>query len=207
MLFRKSQRLCDSRSSAPVEFARALSAAPALLRARTPRPAVRTLTRFVHLRLHTEYSLVDGIVRVPDLMAAVAAAGMPAIALTDQSNLFAMVKFYKEALAAGVKPLIGVDAWIRAVGERAPPSRAGFLCQNLAGYRHLTQLVTRSFLEGQQRGPPLLERSWLQSDVLQGLIVLSGGAEGDIGQAMARGRDDEAARCLARWQELCGGRV
>jgi DNA polymerase-3 subunit alpha len=164
------------------------------------------LRQFVHLRLHTEYSLVDGIVRVPELMAAVSSAGMPAVALTDQSNLFAMVKFYKEALAAGVKPLIGVDAWIREVGERALPSRVVFLCQNLVGYRHLTQLVTRSFLEGQQRGAPMLERSWLHTDILQGLIVLSGGAEGDIGQALARGRDDEAARCLARWQELCGDR-
>jgi DNA polymerase-3 subunit alpha len=161
---------------------------------------------FVHLRLHTEYSLVDGIVRVPELMAAVAAAGMPAVALTDQSNLFAMVKFYKEAQGAGVKPLIGVDAWVREVGERAPPSRVVFLCQNLVGYRHLTQLVTRSFLEGQQRGAPMLERSWLQRDVLTGLIVLSGGAEGDIGQAFARGKDEEAARCLERWQDLCGDR-
>jgi DNA polymerase-3 subunit alpha len=163
------------------------------------------LRQFVHLRLHTEYSLVDGIVRVPELMSAVSAAGMPAVALTDQSNLFAMVKFYKEALAAGVKPLIGVDAWIREAGERAP-SRIVFLCQNLVGYRHLTQLVTRSFLEGQQRGAPMLERRWLQNDMLQGLIVLSGGAGGDIGQAIARGRDDEASRCLSAWQELCGDR-
>ncbi len=164
------------------------------------------MRQFVHLRLHTEYSLVDGIVRVPELIAAVSAAEMPAVALTDQSNLFAMVKFYKEALAAGVKPLIGVDAWIRGVGTVKPPSRAVFLCQNLAGYRHLTKLVTRSYLEGQQRGAPMLERSWLQQDMLQGLIVLSGGTDGDIGQAIARGRDDEAARCLARWQELCGDR-
>jgi DNA polymerase III subunit alpha len=163
------------------------------------------LRQFVHLRLHTEYSLVDGIVRVPELMATVSAAGMPAVALTDQSNLFAMVKFYKEALTAGVKPLIGVDAWIREPGERAP-SRIVFLCQNLVGYRHLTQLVTRSFLEGQQRGAPMLERAWLQSDALQGLIVLSGAADGDIGQAIARGRDDEALRCLTRWQQLCGDR-
>src|SRR3979409_1776316 len=139
-------------------------------------------------------------------MAAVSSAGMPAVALTDQSNLFAMVKFYKEALAAGIKPLIGVDAWIRGVGERAPPSRALLLCQHLSGYRHLTQLVARSFLEGQQRGAPMLERSWLRSEILSGLIVLSGGADGDIGQAIARGRDDEALRCLARWQELCGDR-
>jgi DNA polymerase III subunit alpha len=163
------------------------------------------LRQFVHLRLHTEYSLVDGIVRVPELMASVAAAGMAAVALTDQSNLFAMVKFYKEALAAGVKPLIGVDAWIREAGER-PPSRIVFLCQNLVGYRHLTQLVTRSYLEGQQRGAPMLERGWLQRDTLQGLIVLSGGADGDIGQALARGRDDEAIRCLTRWQDLCADR-
>ena len=167
---------------------------------------MRTLTRFVHLRLHTEYSLVDGIVRVPDLMAAVAAAGMPAVALTDQSNLFAMVKFYKEAQAAGVKPLIGVDAWIREPGERAPPSRIVFLCQNLVGYRHLTQLVTRSYLEGQHRGVPMLERGWLSREALEGLILLSGGFEGDIGQAIARGRDDEAERCLTRWLGFCGDR-
>jgi DNA polymerase-3 subunit alpha len=164
------------------------------------------LPQFVHLRLHTEYSLLDGIVRVPELMSAVAAAGMPAVALTDQSNLFAMVKFYKEALGAGIKPLIGVDAWIRGVGERAGPSRVVFLCQNLTGYRHLTQLVTRSFLEGQQRGAPMLDRAWLEPAVLAGLIVLSGGQEGDIGQAFARGKDEEALRCLHRWQALCGDR-
>ena len=161
---------------------------------------------FVHLRLHTEYSLIDGIVRVPELMAAVAAARMPAIGLTDQCNLFAMVKFYKEALAAGIKPLIGVDAWIREPGERTPPSRIVFLCQTLSGYRHLTQLVTRSFLEGQLRGAPMLERGWLEPSMLEGLIVLSGAAEGDIGQALTRGNSEEAERCLARWRSLCGDR-
>jgi DNA polymerase III subunit alpha len=169
-------------------------------------PERRELSRFVHLRLHTEYSLVDGIVRVPELMAAVAGARMPAIALTDQSNLFAMVKFYKEALGAGVKPIIGVDAWIREPGERAPLSRAVFLCQNRRGYRHLTQLVTRSYLEGQLRGVPTLDRRWLDSDALEGLIVLSGGPEGDVGQALARGNAEEALRCLDRWQALCGNR-
>ncbi len=167
--------------------------------------------QFVHLRLHTEYSLVDGVVRVPELMVAVAAAGMPAVALTDQSNLFAMVKFYKEAQSAGIQPLIGVDAWIRGaaireVGERTPPARIVFLCQNLTGYRNLTRLVTRSYLEGQQRGAPMLDRSWLQRESLQGLIVLSGGAEGDIGRALSRGRDAEALRCLQAWQALCGDR-
>ena len=150
--------------------------------------------------------MVDGIVRVPELMSAVAAARMPAAALTDQSNLFAMVKFYKEAQAAGVKPLIGVDAWIREPGERVAPTRIVFLCQNLTGYRRLTQLVTRSYLENQHRGVPMLERAWINTESLQGLIVLSGGFEGDIGQAFARGRDDEALRCLERWQSCCGDR-
>ena len=127
---------------------------------------------FVHLRVHTEYSLVDGIVRIPALMAAATAVGMPAVALTDQSNLFAMVKFYKEAQGSGIKPLIGVDAWIRESGERAPPARIVLLCQNLIGYRRLTQLVTRSYLEGQRRGPPMLERGWLSAESLIGLIVL-----------------------------------
>ncbi len=164
------------------------------------------MSQFVHLRLHTEYSLLDGVVRVPELMRAVAAAGMPAVALTDQSNLFAMVKFYKEAQSAGVKPLVGVDAWVREPGERALPSRIVFLCQNLVGYRNLTRLVTRSYLEGQQRGMPMLDRSWLQRDSLQGLIVLGGGAEGDIGRALGRGRDADALRCLQQWQSLCGDR-
>ncbi len=168
-------------------------------------PVAGAVSQFVHLRLHTEYSLIDGIVRVPELMAAVAAAGMPAVALTDQSNLFAMVKFYKEAQAAGIKPVIGVDAWIRAADERASPSRITLLCQSLQGYRRLTQLVSRSFLEGQRGGPPMLEHAWLDAG-LEGLIVLSGGAHGDIGQALARGRDDEAARCLDRWLLLCGDR-
>jgi DNA polymerase-3 subunit alpha len=164
------------------------------------------MTGFVHLRLHTEYSLVDGIVRMPALMAAVRLHGMAAVALTDQSNLFAMVKFYKEAQSAGIKPVIGVDAWIREPGERAAPSRIVLLCQNLAGYRHLTQLVTRSYLEGQRNGPPMLERAWLTRADLAGLIVLSGGPEGDIGKALARGRDDEALRALSGWQALCGDR-
>jgi len=164
------------------------------------------MTGFVHLRLHTEYSLIDGIVRMPELMTAVASAGMPAVALTDQSNLFAMVKFYKDAQQAGVKPLIGVDAWIREAAERAPPTRLVLLCQNLTGYRHLTQLVTRSYLEGQQRGAPMIERAWLTAESLGGLVVLSGGPDGDIGRAIARGREDEAARCLDAWLDLCGDR-
>src|SRR2546429_9141809 len=84
---------------------------------------------FVHLRLHTEYSLIDSVVRVPELVNAVAEAGMAAGAVTDQSNLFAMGKFYREALARGVKPIVGVGLSIREAGERQQASPIALLCQ------------------------------------------------------------------------------
>lgn len=96
-------------------------------------------TPFVHLRLHTEYSLVDGLVRIKSLVKQVAAAGMPAVAVTDMSNLFALIKFYKAALGAGIKPIIGVEVWVRRGDE---PTRLVLLCQDLIGYRHLTRLVS-----------------------------------------------------------------
>jgi len=157
---------------------------------------------FVHLRLHTEYSLIDSVVRVPELIEAVAAAGMPAVAATDQSNLFAMVKFYREALARGVKPIIGVDLLVREPGERQQPSRITFLCQNQTGYLNATRLVSRAYLEGQQRGVPLIERAWLSTEGLEGLIALSCATEGDIGRALINGREQDASRALDDWLAL-----
>src|SRR5688572_2209021 len=161
---------------------------------------------FVHLRLHTEYSLVDGIVRVPGLMRAVAAAGMPAVALTDHGNLFAMVKFHREAEKRGVKPVVGADLWIADGGERAEPVRLTLLAQDSAGFRNLTRLVSRSYLEGQERGRPMVTREWLDADSTSGLIALSGGMQGDVGRALLAGRPAEAHAILARWQELFGDR-
>src|SRR5580658_3338326 len=109
---------------------------------------------FVHLRLHTEYSLTDSVVRVPELVTAVAAGGMPAVAVTDDGNLFAMVKFYREALKAGVKPLIGVDLLVGEPGERQAPTRLTLLCQSPDGYRNLARLVSRAYHEGQAHGAP-----------------------------------------------------
>jgi DNA polymerase-3 subunit alpha len=157
---------------------------------------------FVHLRLHTEYSLVDSVVRVPELMEAVAAAVMPAVALSDQDNLFAMVKFYKEALARGVQPIIGVDLQVREPGDPGGPTRLTLLCQDLVGYRNLTRLVSRAWLEGQQKGDPQLERAWLTRDTLAGLIGLSCAREGDIGRALLQGRLAQAKLALASWVEL-----
>jgi DNA polymerase-3 subunit alpha len=162
---------------------------------------------FVHLRVHTEYSLVDGVVRIDELAAATAAAGMPAVAVTDQANLFAMVKFYKAAHAAGVKPIIGVDLLIRELGDRAEPSRLTLLCMNAAGYGNLARLVTKSYLEGQRRdGIPLVERDWLQPETVDGLIALSGAADGDVGRFIGNGKTAEAHRAARAWRALFGDR-
>src|SRR5580693_7433357 len=161
---------------------------------------------FVHLRLHTEYSLSDSVVRIAELVAATAAAGMPAVAVTDQNNLFAMVKFYREALRCGIKPLIGVDLCVREEGERAPPSRLTLLCQTPEGYRNLTRLVSRAYLEGQERGVPRIERIWLTLENCGGLIALSGAADGDVGRALCNAREADAERLLAAWLALFPGR-
>ncbi|MFW2374010.1 MAG: PHP domain-containing protein, partial [Gammaproteobacteria bacterium] len=161
--------------------------------------------RFVHLRLHTEYSLVDGTVRIKPLMQQAADQAMPALALTDQSNLFAMVKFYRAALAAGIKPIIGVDAWIRPALETEQPSRMVLLCQNSEGYLNLTQLVSKSYLEGQHGGIPMIEVDWLR-EMNEGLIVLSGGREGDVGRALLSGNQMLAEELLKAWQAIFPGR-
>ncbi|MGD8796636.1 MAG: DNA polymerase III subunit alpha, partial [Thiohalophilus sp.] len=156
---------------------------------------------FVHLHLHTEYSLVDGLVRIKPLVKAAAKAGMPAVAVTDQCNLFGMVKFYKAAIAAGIKPIIGVDAWLYNEEDPNQPSRLVLLCQNNAGYLNLTRLVSRSYIEGQHRGQPTLSREWLQG-CTDGLIALSGGREGDVGQALLNGNQELAMQRLQYWQSL-----
>ncbi len=153
---------------------------------------------FIHLRLHTEYSLVDGLIRIKSLVKQVAAAGMPAVAVTDMSNLFALIKFYKAALGAGIKPIVGVEAWVQRQGE---PARLVLLCQNLIGYRHLTRLVSRSYLEGQQRGLPVIDHAWLAGNT-DGLIALSGGREGEVGRALLNDQREQVQAWLADWRQL-----
>jgi len=176
------------------------------------------MPRFVHLHVHTEYSLVDGALRIDSeqrddgsvaregLVDACARMAMPAVAVTDQVNLFALVKFYRAALARGVKPLVGVDLMLREEGERAEPSRLVLLCQDESGYKNLTRLVTRAYLEGQGRHGPTIERGWLDAGAATGLVALSGARDGDIGRALLAGREDEAARALEAWLAVFGDR-
>src|SRR3569833_747604 len=114
---------------------------------------------------------------------------MHAVAVTDQNNLFAMVKFYNAALAKGVKPIIGVDLLIKEDGERVQPSRLTLLCQSQTGSANIFRLVTRAYLDGQQMGIPCIFRSWLTRETTAGLIALSCATEGDIGRALVNARE------------------
>jgi len=161
---------------------------------------------FVHLHVHSEYSLVDGLVRIKALVKAAADAGMPAVALTDQCNLFALVKFYQAALAAGVKPLVGVDAWVRDEEDANKPYRMLLLVQNRQGYLNLTRLVSRSYREGQHLGRPMLHRDWLNHDTSAGLIALSGARHGEVERALLAGNRMLAEDRLGHWRQIFGDR-
>lgn len=157
--------------------------------------------QFVHLNVHTEFSLSCGIVRIKPLAAAAADNQMPAVAITDQSNLFAMVKFYRATMAAGVKPLIGVDAWVEETEQNIGFSKLVFLCRNQVGYKNLTNLISLSYQQGQIRNRPIMKREWLEQ-YADGLIVLSGGKDGDIGQAILANRMDLAEQCIQYYKKL-----
>ena len=156
---------------------------------------------FVHLHVHSEFSLADGIVRLKELVATARRGNMPAVALTDLGNLFGAVKFYREALAAGIKPIIGADVWVENPADVHKPFRLLLLCQNREGYRALCQVLTRAYLEGQHSGRPCISKAWFDVP-LPGLIALSGAQEGEIGQALLAGNQalaEEVARSYAAW--------
>ncbi len=161
--------------------------------------------RFVHLHLHSEYSLVDGLVRIKPLVKAVAAAGMPAVAVTDQVNLFSLVRFYKAAVGAGLKPIAGADLWVRNPADAHKPHRLVLLVQDEPGYRNLTRLISRGYVEGQHLGVPQVEPGWIES-AAEGLIALSGGPRGDVAQALLNGLPEVAERLLDRWLAAFGDR-
>jgi len=156
---------------------------------------------FVHLRLHTEYSLVDGLVRVKPLIKSVAAAGMPAVAVTDMSNMCSLVKFYKAAMGGGIKPICGADIWLASAEEDGPLSRMTLLAMNAKGYRNLTELVSRGWSEGQSNDLVIIQRDWVKA-AAEGLIALSGAKEGEVGHALLGGESAAAEALLHEWMAV-----
>ncbi|WP_339806935.1 PHP domain-containing protein, partial [uncultured Marinobacter sp.] len=156
---------------------------------------------FVHLRVHSEYSMVDGLIRVKPLINRVKELGMPAVGLTEQSNMCSLVRFYKAAMAAGVKPLPGADLWLENPDEPENPFRLTLLARNPAGYRHLTEIISLGYTEGQRFGKPVIARAWLEAR-RGGLIALSGGKMGDVGKALMAGKPELARDRLDYWMNL-----
>ncbi|MFA6986809.1 MAG: PHP domain-containing protein, partial [Arenimonas sp.] len=158
---------------------------------------------FVHLHLHSEYSLTDSTLRIAQLVQRCVELGLPAVAVTDTSNLFALVKFYKAAESAGLKPICGADLWVAEEGQ--PPARLTLLCQNRAGFLSLSRLITRAFLEGHRGDYVAIKPEWLLADHA-GLIVIAG-RESPVGQALGAGRREHALGFLRDWRKTFDDRL
>ncbi|MGB4116759.1 MAG: DNA polymerase III subunit alpha [Polaromonas sp.] len=158
---------------------------------------------FVHLRTHTEFSVVDGTNRIDEITAAAAFDKQPALAISDLSNLFGTVKFYKAARSHGVKPLIAADVWVQVPGKDAatPPARLLLIAQNHRGYLNLSELLTRAWTRGVVRDQAIISLDWL-SELNEGLIALSGAQRGAIGQALVQGDDARAMECALHFSGI-----
>lgn len=154
--------------------------------------------KFVHLRLHTDASLVDGLVKLGPLMKKTAASEMPAVAVTDFNNFFTLVKFQKAAQGAGIKPVIGCDIELDFNGVVGGVT---LLAQTLVGYRLITRWLSKAYLENQTLGRPIVEWNWLASESTDGVIMLSGGLQGVLGQAVKQSKQDVCTQFLNALQQ------
>ena len=157
--------------------------------------------KFVHLRLHSEYSLVDGLVRIKPLAAKVASLDMPAVALTDFNNFFGLVKFYKAAQGAGVKPILGAEVLVLDESGEGALTQLVLLIMDNVGYKNLTCLISKAYQEGQRQSVPTIRLDWL-AEFGDGLIALSGGRLGEVGVALVSGRKVDAQQSLTRLMGL-----
>jgi DNA polymerase III subunit alpha len=158
-------------------------------------------TDFVHLHTHSEYSLVDSLISIEDLISTAVEKKMRAIALTDHANFFAAIKFYQAAIKAGIKPILGADLWIENLKDVKKPFRLTLLCQNKIGYQNLIQLISKSYTEGQKFDRPLVQYTWLATHH-EGLIALSGAQLGDIGQSLLQQQWHVAEERLECWKKI-----
>jgi DNA polymerase-3 subunit alpha len=153
---------------------------------------------FVHLRVHSEFSVSDGIVRLPELVSRVATLQQPAVAVTDLANLFGLIRFYKAARGKGIKPIAGCDVWITNDADRDQPHRMLVLVRNHQGYLKLCELLTQAYLTNQHRSRAEIRREWLLQ-AGDGLILLSGARGGDVGQALMGGNAAAARAFAMEW--------
>jgi DNA polymerase-3 subunit alpha len=162
---------------------------------------------FVHLRTHSEFSVVDGTLRIDDVAGAAKADGQLALGITDLSNLFGAIKFYKAVRGKGVKPLIGVDVWMDPLPDAADrvPTRLALLVQDTQGYLNLCELLGRSWTKNVQRAQAWVRWDWLE-ELGGGMIALSGADLGAVGQALLGGDTERAAAAAGELSRLFPGR-
>lgn len=151
--------------------------------------------KFIHLRIHSDFSMVDGINKVPPLVKKVAELGMPAMALTDFTNLCGLVKYYGTAHGSGVKPIIGADFKMQSDEFGEELTQLTLLAANNEGYKNLTLLISKAYLRGHVQHQPVLDKAWL-AELSEGLIVLSGAKNGEIGKALLKGNRKVVDSCV-----------
>ncbi len=155
--------------------------------------------KFIHLRVHSDFSMIDGLSKVPPLVKKVAEMGMPAMALTDFTNLCGLVKFYGNAHSSGIKPLIGADFAVQSDEFGDELTRITVLAADNTGYNNLTLLISKAYLRGHIQHQPVIDKAWLV-ELSEGLIVLSGAKEGDVGKALLKGNTTLAKQCAQFYQ-------
>jgi len=155
--------------------------------------------KFVHLRVHSDFSMIDGLSKVPPLVKKVAEMGMPAVALTDFTNLCGLVKFYGTAHNCGVKPIIGADFVMQSEEFGDELTKLTVLASDNVGYKNLTLLISDAYLRGHVQHLPVIDKAWLVK-YAEGLIVLSGGKSGEIGKALLKGNQALVDKCVEFYQ-------
>ncbi|MEK6212460.1 MAG: DNA polymerase III subunit alpha, partial [Vibrio fluvialis] len=155
--------------------------------------------KFIHLRIHSDFSMVDGLSKVPPLVKKVAAMGMPAMALTDFTNLCGLVKFYGTAHGCGIKPIVGADFSVRSDEFGDELTRITVLAKDNVGYKNLTLLISDAYLRGHVQHQPVIDKEWLLK-YAEGLIILSGGKNGEIGRALLKGNQALVEKCVEFYQ-------
>ncbi|MFQ2091995.1 DNA polymerase III subunit alpha [Aeromonas taiwanensis] len=155
--------------------------------------------RFIHLRVHSDFSMVDGLQKIGPIVSAAAANNMPALALTDQMNMCGLVRFYGSAHGKGIKPLVGADFWVQSDELGDEQFRLTLLAMDNDGYQNITLLISRGYQRGHVQGRPVIDKAWL-AEHAKGVIVLSGGREGDVGKFLLKGNRQMVEQCLAFYQ-------